>query len=117
MIYWPREAEEFTMRIPNATGYTPAEGDPALWLEVRNNVGLRVFGNGIVPVEVTPLYFEFYQENWGIPEEWATGEYSYTLRLGAGGIVLSQGLLIVGDYKGDREQYETSVNYEQYGQN
>lgn len=114
MIYWPRIADEFTMRIPNAAGYTPADDDPALWLEVRNNVGLRVFGNGIVPVEVTPLYFVFYEENWAIPEDWATGEYTYALRLGAGGRVLSEGLLIVGDYQAARTEYDKTIEYEQY---
>ena len=117
MIYWPREAEEFTMRFPNPLGYTPADGDPALWLEIRNNVGLQVYATGMEPDEITPLYFVKTGSGWTVPEEAADGEYTYTLRLGAGGIVLSQGLLIVGDYKGDREQYETSVNYEQYGQN
>lgn len=115
MIYWPKQADEFTMRIPNATGYIPAAGDPALWLEVRNNVGLRVFGNGFVPGEVTPLYFVFYEENWSVPEDWATGEYTYTLRLGAGGIVLSEGLVVIGDYTPERKEYDKKIEYKQYG--
>lgn len=114
MIYWPREAEDFVTRIPNAAGYVPADGDPALWIEVRNNVGRLSVSGGIARYDVTPLYVE---ATIGGTDTMPEGEYTYTVKLGSGGRVISQGLLIVGDYKGDREQYETSVNYEQYGQN
>lgn len=102
------------MNIPNATGYTPAAGDPALWLEVRDNVGLQVYGNGIVPNTITPLYFVESWSDWAVPEGMNEGEYTYTLRLGAGGVVLSEGLLIVGDYKPARTEYEKTIEYEQY---
>lgn len=102
------------MRIPNATGYTPAADDPALWLEVRNNVGLQVLGNGFEPDEVTPLYFATTGTNWAVPEGMPEGEYTYALRLGAGGKMLSEGLLIVGDYKPARKEYEKTIEYEQY---
>lgn len=114
MIYWPIQADEFTMNIPNATGYTPAAGDPALWLEVRDNVGLQVYGNGFEPDTITPLYIVKSESDWAVPEGMNEGEYTYTLRLGAGGVVLSEGLLIVGDYKPARTEYEKTIEYEQY---
>lgn len=102
------------MRIPNATGYTPAAGDPAPWLEVRNNVGLQVLGNGIEPDEVSPLYFVASFDDWAAPEGMPEGEYTYALRLGAGGKMLSEGLLIIGNYTPTRKEYEKTIEYEQY---
>ena len=113
MIYWPKQADEFTMRIPNPLGYIPADGDPALWLEIRNNVGLQVYGAGMEPDDITPLYFVETWDDWNVSE--AAGEYSYTLRLGAGGIVLSEGLLVVGDYTPERKEYDKKIEYKQYG--
>ena len=116
MIYWPKQADEFTIRIPNATGYIPAAGDPAVWLEIRNNVGLKVYGTGMEPDEITPLYFvKTDVSGWTVPEGAADGEYTYTLRLGAGGIVLSEGLLVVGDYTPERKEYDKKIEYKQYG--
>lgn len=115
MIYWPIQAEEFTMRFPNATGYTPAAGDPALWLGIRNNVGLQVVDGGWEPDEITPLYFVKTGSGRTIPEDAGEGEYTYTLRLGAGGIVLSEGLLVAGDYTPERKEYDKKIEYKQYG--
>lgn len=114
MIYWPQTDTDFVTRIPNAAGYVPSEGDPALWIEVRNNVGHLAVSGGVADYDVTNLYIE---ATIGNTAQMPEGEYTYTLKLGAGGMVISNGLLIVGDYQADREQYETSVNYEQYGQN
>lgn len=115
MIYWPITADALDCYIPNATGYTPADGDPDLFLELRSNVNLTAVTMTVTPASVTPLYFRFSFDGWTIPDGMVEGEYTYTLRLGEGGVVLGSGLLIVGDYAAEREQYDKSIEYEQYG--
>lgn len=115
MIYWPRQAEEFTIVIPNASGYKPAADDPALWLEVRNNVGLQEFPGVLDGAAVTARYISMTFIDWGVPDEMPDGEYDYALRLGAEGPVISCGLLIVGDYQpAESIQYDKPTTYEQY---
>lgn len=111
MIYWPKADTELITRIPNATGYAPDGSDPALWLEVRNNVGLLAVCGGLSDYDVTPLYIE---ATIGDTAQMPEGEYTYALRLGAGGKMLSEGLLIVGDYTPARKEYEKTIEYEQY---
>lgn len=115
MIYWPISAEALDIYIPNASGYIPADGEPAPRLEVRSNVNLNTVTLDWEPDGVTPLYFFRRIQGWTLPEGMAAGEYTYTLRLGEDGKVLSEGLLIVGDYAVPREQYEKTIQYEQYG--
>ena len=103
------------MVIPNASGYTPAADDPALWLEVRNNVGLQDFPGGLDGAAVTALYISMTFDDWLLSDEMPDGEYDYALRLGAKGPVISCGLLIVGDYKpAESIQYDKPTTYEQY---
>ena len=112
MIYWPLQAADFDCKFPNATGYTPAAEDPALWLEVRNNVNQLAASGELEDIEVSPLYIT---ATIGQTEQMPEGEYTYTLKLGAGGLVLSSGLIIVGDYTPDRTEFEKTIEYEQYG--
>lgn len=110
MIYWPTNSERVT-KFPNAAGYAPTGNDPALWLEVYNNVNLLCVSGGFEPDEVTPLYIT---KTFGA-EELPEGEYTYSVKYGSGGQVLSCGLIIVGDYTPDRTEFEKTIEYEQYG--
>lgn len=103
------------MVIPNASGYTPAADDPALWMEVRNNVGLQEFPGELDGAAVTPMYISMTFDHGLLPDEMPDGEYDYALRLGEDGPVISCGLLIVGDYQpAESIQYDKPTTYEQY---
>lgn len=113
MIYWPITADEFDIYIPNASGYAPLESDSRPVLTVRSNVDLEVFHSEMEFDTVTPLYFHGHVES--LDADLAPGEYTYKLALGLGGPVLSEGILVIGDYKpADSIQYETPITYEQY---
>lgn len=116
MIYWPTTADEFDAYIPNALAYEPQDGDPTPFLAVRNNVGLDVISADFVFDGVTPLYFFAHFTNWDAGL--TPGEYTYRLTLGGDGKVLSEGLLIVGDYQpAENIQYDKPTTYEQYDPN
>lgn len=113
MIYWPITADEFDLYIPNASGYAPQESDPRPVLTVRSNVGLELEDAEMEFDTVTPLYFFQRWTNWEVGL--VPGEYTYRLTLGAEGRVLSEGILVVGDYKpADCIQYDKPTTYEQY---
>lgn len=114
MIYWPITADEFDIYIPNALAYEPQDGDPRPVLTVRNNVGLDVVSGEIEFDSVTPLYFFQHRDAWD-RSDMTPGEYTYRLTLGEGGKVLSEGLLIVGEYQPAANiQYDKPTTYEQY---
>lgn len=95
------------MLIPNVLGVT---GVDAPRLAIINNVGRVEYETEIAFDSISPLYFAAMGMTF---PDMPAGEYTY--RLTDGETTLSEGLLIVGEYKTDREQYRKTMQYEQYG--
>lgn len=116
MIYWPNTpGTTWELFIPNPTGYIPADGDdPQAFLTIRNNVGLWDVSGDIIFDSITPSYFRI---SFTISEDsdpMVPGEYTYRLTQYQDGPVLSEGVLVIGEYQSPTEQYEKTIEYEQY---
>ena len=123
MIYWPT-IPDYTMVVafPNSYGFAAAgwEGDP--FLVIRNDVGRWVIEGDWALEDVTANYFI---SRWDVPDPMPEhyfpprGEYTYELWWGPDTdhrMVVSEGILIIGDYKAKKTEYEQTIYYEQYGQ-
>jgi len=120
MIYWnTTPGAAYDIAIPNNIGITPAEVEEMeLVIVIQNNVGRwDVDGTGWIIDEVTPGYLLLHLTNsddpWEFPPD---GEYTYWAYLfnEHTELLLSQGLMIFGDYEADRIEYEQTTEYEQY---
>lgn len=80
-----------------------------LSLKVRNTTDQQKFTLEVSDLETSDHYFNLAVT---LPEELPTGEYEYSLE--KDGIRFSQGLLMIGDFSSP-SQYETAINYQQYG--
>lgn len=111
MIYWPLPPAPVRWDFPNSFQLTEEDVPGGLVLELRNDVGLWTIDAAPERLAFTPGHIRFTPV---VPEDFpAEGEYTYTLKDGDG-VVLSTGLLIVGDYTHEREHYEKPIQYEQY---
>ena len=116
MLYWPLPPASVEWDFPNnysLTGEEEATG--TITLELRNDVGRWSFDGDIDPVDFTPGYIRFGFDQQPEDSYPAEGEYTYILTDGDGRI-LSTGLIIVGDYTPDRSENDTTIEYNQYGQ-
>lgn len=105
MIYWPQNTQIETY-IPNVLG---VQGVESPYLAIINNVGRKVYEGAVELTRISPLYFV--AEIGGV-SELPAGEYTY--RLTDGDMVLSEGLVIVGEYEVERNEYKKVIEYEQY---
>lgn len=114
MIYIPSTpGEHYEVGIPNAVGIDPLEmlGRPFA-IEIRNDVGRWTLRGGAVLVTgVTPAWLKV--DGTVIDPAIPEGEYTYRAYVSPD-VTISEGLLIVGDYAAAREQYEKTIEYEQY---
>lgn len=106
MIYIERTTEVQTIRIPRNL-FAPTKGGYAL--SVENTVDKTRIA--VKPEAVTPGTL-YYTVEVVFADDMPVGEYRYELT--KGGCLLSSGLLVVGDYISPREEYNTSVHYQQY---
>lgn len=117
MIYWPTTPDiSFDIAIPNQYGLT-SEDIASVKFVVLNNVGRQVYPSADLQVdEVTPLWITLHLNNDSEQEQDfpPDGEYTYEV-YDDGGRLLSTGLLIFGNYHAPRTDYETTIEYEQYG--
>lgn len=124
MIYWnTTPGAEYDIAVPNPRGILPEDvAGMALHFEVLGDVSLKQFPSGDFPIDaVTPGWFITHQINaetvapGDFPPD---GEYTYRAYLvpqgGGERILVSEGLVIFGDYHADREQYDKPIQYEQY---
>jgi hypothetical protein len=105
MIYLNNTTEAQAVFIPRDTSVTGA-----LRFKARSTVGLDV------PVTVAMLDLDghrlCYQLAITLPEGIASGEYEYELT--AGGIPVSTGVMVVRDGLAKPEEYNKTIEYEQY---
>lgn len=113
MIYWPLPPAPVRWDFPNSFQLTEEDVPGGLVLEIRSDVGLWTIDGDVAPVTFTPGYIRYEFDQYPVDTLPAEGEYTYILKDGDGR-VLSTGLLIVGDYFPEREQYEKPIQYEQY---
>ena len=105
MIYLQNITESQVMFIPR-TGMTP-QGD--LVFKAKSTIDLEVEINQVVTdLQTSDLYFNLAVTlNAGLPD----GEYEYSLL--AGEILVSSGLLVIGE-NGKTSEYNKVITYEQY---
>ena len=105
MIYLQNITESQVMFIPR-TGMTP-QGD--LVFKAKSTIDLEVEINQVVTdLQTSDLYFNLAVTlNAGLPD----GEYEYSLL--AGEILVSSGLLVIGE-NGKPSEYNKVITYEQY---
>lgn len=99
------------IRIPNSFGLEAGAWPEPLVLELRSNIDLDAVTVELADVTVGALYFEAA----GVELPALTpGEYTYRLRRGADGPVVSEGVAVAGGHDVTRTTYDKSVNYAQY---
>ena len=105
MIYLQNTTESQVMFIPR-NGVTP-QGD--LVFKAKSTIDLEVEINQVVTdLQTSALYFNLAVTlNAGLPD----GEYEYSLS--AGEILVSSGLLVIGE-NGKPNEYNKVITYEQY---
>lgn len=118
MIYWTMTpGTTMVTSFPNSYGFAAAGWEETLVLVIRNDTGRWVIDGEWGDTEVTANYFINY---WDLPEDYVSpfpqGEYTYLLLRGWDGPIVSEGIIIIGDYKAQREENEQTIYYEQYGQ-
>lgn len=125
MIYWnTAPGAEYDITVPNQYGITPADVEGmTLRFEVRGNVELQTFPSGVFPIDaVTPGWIVTHHSNSqeihenDFPPD---GEYSYRAFVWDPDAekevrTLSEGVMVFGKYKMEREQYDKAIEYEQY---
>lgn len=121
MIYWnTTPGAAYDVAIPNSYGLTPeAVAGKTIRFEVRNDVGRQTFPSGGFPPDaVTPGWIVLHQTNGATPGGFPPdGEYTYEafLTWDGGEVVLSTGLMVLGDYAAPHPgEYEKTIEYEQY---
>lgn len=105
MIYLQNTSESQVMFIPRS-GEIPA-GD--LVFRAKSTIDLETEINEVViDLGTSDLYFNLAIE---LPGDIPDGEYEYSLSVGE--ILLSSGLLVIGEYT-NASQYNKAITYEQY---
>lgn len=105
MIYLQNTTESQVMFIPR-NGVTP-QGE--LVFKAKSTIDLEVEINQVVTdLQTSDLYFNLALT---LPTDLPNGEYEYTLA--AGEILVSSGLLVIGE-NGKPNEYNKVITYEQY---
>jgi hypothetical protein len=105
MIYLQNTTESQVMFIPRSDAVP--QGD--LVFKARNTIDLEVEINEVVTdLQTSDLYFNL---AISLPADLPNGEYEYTLAVGE--VILSTGLLVIGD-KSHPSEYNKDITYEQY---
>lgn len=129
MIYWPiTPGAEFTIAFPNNLGLKPEDLEELdLYVEIRNDVGLWTLTGSGWDFDATPGWILVYMTN---PDEVdpsfypPEGEYTYEAHVehpspdgdDYSDRILSRGLMVFGDYKAERKEYDKEIYYQQYGE-
>ena len=106
MIYLDDKTTPQAMFIPKAVTGQAGELSLRMVSTVDNTTPVDVT---VVNVDTHDLY---YNVAVALPEDAQPGEYEYTLT--AGGIVVSDGIVIVGEPKNQYNEYGNQEQYEQY---
>lgn len=106
MIYLEQSTLPQVVKIPRNLAAVP-EGDYAF--SVMNTIDRTTVT--VIPSAVV-LGALSYTTTVALPDMMPIGEYDYELR--KGGIVLSIGLLTIGDYNYERTEYDAEAAYRQY---
>ena len=104
MIYLHNTSEAQVVFIPR-NGVTP-EGD--LVFKAKSTIDLTDFSQVVTDLQTSDLYYNLAVT---LPADLTDGEYEYTLA--AGDIILSSGLLVIGE-NFSPEEYNKTITYEQY---
>ena len=106
MIYLINTTDAQVAYIPRDTDFTGT-----LSLSLRSTVDLDTPYIAATVLDLN-VFRTVYAVSVELPEGMQPGEYEYTLT--AGGTTVSTGVLIVGEYNQEREQYNKTITYEQY---
>lgn len=106
MIYLANTTDAQVAYIPRDTDLTGT-----LSLSLKSTVDLDTPYISATVLDLN-VFRTMYAVGVELPEGIQSGEYEYTLR--AGGVQVSTGVLIIGDYAHTREQYNKQITYEQY---
>lgn len=104
MIYLKNITEAQVAFIPR--NGARASGD--MTLVMRNTTDQSMFTMSVTDLDTSSIYFNVAVS---LPEDIATGEYQYNLMDGE--ILVSCGLMFIGDRPG-ASQYEETITYTQY---
>ena len=104
MIYLKNISEEQTILVPRNGEIVTGE----MALVMRNTTDLQETTLSVTDLNTSGLYFNLAV---ALPGGLADGEYQYTLI--DGNILVSQGLLYIGDLH-STSQYEKTIRYKQY---
>lgn len=119
MIYWnTTPGAAYDISVPNQYGLQPTDGG-RLRFDVLNTMGRSVYPSGLFDIDVfTPAWLVLKLVNTeDVTDYPPAGEYSYRASLVVDGQpdrLLSEGIMIFGDYTADRQQYDNTIEYEQY---
>ena len=106
MIYLANTTDPQVAYIPRDTEFT---GTLSLSLKSTVDLDTPYVSATVVDLNVFRTVYAVAVE---LPEGIQPGEYQYTLK--AGGVQVSTGVLVVGEYRLAREQYNKTIQYEQY---
>lgn len=109
MLYWPINTT-FQCFFPIVTDIV-FDGSSTFDLLVVDNVGNKVYEGDFDGI-YSPGYVATSMNTEGGPE--TPGEYTYTLRIKANNLVISSGVMVVGEYTRQRIENESTITYEQY---
>ena len=106
MIYLANTTDAQVAYIPRDTDFAGT-----LSLSLKSTVNLDT---PYTPATVLDLnvFRTVYAVAVALPEGIQPGEYQYELK--AGGVPVSTGLAVIGEYAQEREQYNKTITYEQY---
>ena len=106
MIYLANTTDAQVAYIPRDTDFTGT-----LSFSIKSTVDLT---KPYTPATVLDLnvFRTVYAVAVSLPEGIQAGEYQYELK--AGGVPVSTGVLIIGEYSQEKEQYNKQITYEQY---
>lgn len=107
MLYLQNSTKSQVLVVPT-NGITPGNG---LRLKVRSTIDLEEVTLEVTAGESSDQYAHL---SVTLPDDMSQGEYEYILDDARG--VISTGLLILGNYEGSVQEYETEIVYKQYGE-
>ena len=106
MIYLVNTTDAQVAYIPRDTEFT---GTLSLSLKSTVDLDTPYISATVVDLNVFRTVYAVAVE---LPEDIQPGEYQY--KLTAGGVEVSTGVLVIGEYTQAREQYNKQITYEQY---